>query len=101
MNVTGLRDWARLGGGGINAEGNAILYKVSYVLLDSKYLLSQVCVTQVLLDAADLASARNLSNLRDAWRRNATSLKSRFNDVFWDDSQGMYLHQRSCVTYLL
>ena len=28
MNVTGLRDWARLGGGGINAEGNAILYKV-------------------------------------------------------------------------
>jgi hypothetical protein len=29
MNVTGLRDWARQGGGGINAEGNAILYKVS------------------------------------------------------------------------
>ena len=28
MNVTGLRDWARLGGGGINAEGNALLYKV-------------------------------------------------------------------------
>lgn len=28
MNITGLRDWARLGGGGINAEGNAILYKV-------------------------------------------------------------------------
>ena len=29
MNVTGLRDWARLGGGGHNAEGNALLYKVS------------------------------------------------------------------------
>jgi hypothetical protein len=28
MNVTGLRDWARLGGGGINSEGNALLYKV-------------------------------------------------------------------------
>ena len=28
MNVTGLRDWARLGGGGYNVEGNAILYKV-------------------------------------------------------------------------
>jgi hypothetical protein len=28
MNVTGLRDWARLGGGGFNAEGNAILYRV-------------------------------------------------------------------------
>ncbi|KAF7789127.1 hypothetical protein EIP86_000062 [Pleurotus ostreatoroseus] len=30
MNVTGLRDWARLGGGGHNAEGNALLYKVCY-----------------------------------------------------------------------
>ena len=28
MNVTGLRDWARQGGGGHNAEGNAILYRV-------------------------------------------------------------------------
>lgn len=28
MNVTGLRDWARLGGGGFNSEGNALLYKV-------------------------------------------------------------------------
>lgn len=28
MNVTGLRDWARLGGGGHNSEGNALLYKV-------------------------------------------------------------------------
>lgn len=28
MNITGLRDWARLGGGGHNAEGNALLYKV-------------------------------------------------------------------------
>lgn len=30
MNVTGLRDWARLGGGGHNAEGNAILYQVGF-----------------------------------------------------------------------
>jgi hypothetical protein len=28
MNVTGLRDWARQGGGGHNAEGNALYYKV-------------------------------------------------------------------------
>lgn len=28
INITGLRDWARLGGGGYNAEGNALLYKV-------------------------------------------------------------------------
>jgi hypothetical protein len=30
MNVTGLRDWARLGGGGHNSEGNALLYKVLF-----------------------------------------------------------------------
>ena len=28
MDVTGLRDWARLGGGGYNSEGNALLYRV-------------------------------------------------------------------------
>jgi hypothetical protein len=28
MNITGPTDWARLGGGGISAEGNALLYKV-------------------------------------------------------------------------
>lgn len=33
MNVTGLRDWARLGGGGHNSEGNALLYKVSRILV--------------------------------------------------------------------
>lgn len=31
INITGLRDWARLGGGGYNAEGNALLYKVSHL----------------------------------------------------------------------
>ncbi|KZV78168.1 Six-hairpin glycosidase, partial [Exidia glandulosa HHB12029] len=72
MNVTGLRDWARLGGGGINAEGNALLYKV-------------------LVDAADLADSHNITTLRDAWLRNATALKGRFNDVFWDSTQGMYV----------
>ena len=43
MNITGLRDWARLGGGGHNAEGNALLYKVcrsSCLLLG--YVLSLV-----------------------------------------------------------
>ena len=28
MNVTGLGDWARQGGGGYNSEGNALLYRV-------------------------------------------------------------------------
>ena len=33
MNVTGLRDWARLGGGGHNAEGNALLYRVRFNII--------------------------------------------------------------------
>jgi len=28
IDITGLRDWARQGGGGYNAEGNALLYQV-------------------------------------------------------------------------
>ncbi|KAI0684564.1 glycoside hydrolase family 78 protein [Cytidiella melzeri] len=71
MNVTGLRDWARLGGGGINAEGNALLYKV-------------------LINSADLAEQVNDSSLSATWTANATELKSRFNDVFWLQDQGMY-----------
>ncbi|KAI8992817.1 Six-hairpin glycosidase [Trametes punicea] len=71
MNVTGLRDWARLGGGGHNAEGNALLY-------------------QVLVTAADLATHMNASQLASAWSTNATALKSRYNEVFWLPSAGMY-----------
>ncbi|KAI0338612.1 Six-hairpin glycosidase [Trametopsis cervina] len=71
MNVTGLRDWARLGGGGINAEGNALLYKV-------------------LTGSADLAAHLNHSALFSMWAANATALKTRFNDVFWLADQGMY-----------
>ncbi|KAI0706032.1 Six-hairpin glycosidase [Cerioporus squamosus] len=71
MNVTGLRDWARLGGGGINAEGNALLYRV-------------------LVTAADLATHVNDSTLASAWTTNATALKTKFNEVFWLPSAGMY-----------
>lgn len=71
MNVTGLRDWARLGGGGHNSEGNALLF-------------------QVLVTAADLASHVNASSLSSAWSANATALKQRFNEVFWLPSAGLY-----------
>lgn len=37
MNVTGLRDWARLGGGGHNSEGNALLYRVCSTYSSSIY----------------------------------------------------------------
>ncbi|KAF9007092.1 Six-hairpin glycosidase-like protein [Cyathus striatus] len=67
INITGLRDWARLGGGGHNAEGNALLYRV-------------------LTTAADLASHVNSTSLASAWSANATALKAKFNDAFWVDS---------------
>ncbi|KAJ7626201.1 Six-hairpin glycosidase [Roridomyces roridus] len=71
MNVTGLRDWARQGGGGFNAEGNAILYRV-------------------LTTASFLAAAQNLTDLAEAWTANATALKSAFNTAFWVPDLGMY-----------
>ncbi|KAJ3524477.1 hypothetical protein NM688_g8554 [Phlebia brevispora] len=71
MNVTGLRDWARLGGGGHNAEGNALLYKV-------------------LIDSADLAIHINQTSLGETWSVNASSLKTKFNEAFWLPSAGMY-----------
>ncbi|CAL1697713.1 unnamed protein product [Somion occarium] len=71
MNVTGLRDWARQGGGGHNAEGNALLYRV-------------------LVTGAELATSVNSTSLASAWARNATALKSKYNEVFWLSSEGMY-----------
>ncbi|KAJ7153315.1 Six-hairpin glycosidase [Mycena filopes] len=71
MNVTGLRDWARVGGGGFNAEGNAILYRT-------------------LLTSASLASFMSLPTLASAYTANATALKSHFNAAFWAPTLGMY-----------
>ncbi|KAG5637071.1 hypothetical protein H0H81_005838 [Sphagnurus paluster] len=71
INITGLRDWARLGGGGYNAEGNALLYKV-------------------LTTAADLAKYLNNTALSSAWAQNATTLKANFNGAFWLESAGLY-----------
>ncbi|KAK1229043.1 hypothetical protein PQX77_007907 [Marasmius sp. AFHP31] len=71
MNVTGLRDWARLGGGGINAEGNAILY-------------------QVLVTAAELAEAVGDTSLSQAYAKNATDIKVAFNREFWMNDVGLY-----------
>ncbi|KDQ54652.1 glycoside hydrolase family 78 protein [Jaapia argillacea MUCL 33604] len=72
MNVTGLRDWARLGGGGINSEGNALLYRV-------------------LVTASELATYMNDTTHSAAWSQNATALKTAFNAAFWDPTQGLYL----------
>ncbi|KAG6827253.1 hypothetical protein H0H92_012614 [Tricholoma furcatifolium] len=71
IDITGLRDWARLGGGGYNVEGNAIFYKV-------------------LTTATDLATVMNDTDLASAWAVNATGLKQAFNDAFWLESAGQY-----------
>ncbi|KAK7046114.1 hypothetical protein VNI00_007117 [Paramarasmius palmivorus] len=78
MNVTGLRDWARLGGGGINAEGNAILYKV---------LTTASSLASYLAEETDDSGALELS---EAWAANATKLKEAFNREFWMEDVGMY-----------
>ena len=72
VNITGLRDWARKGGGGINAEGNAIFYKM-------------------LTNSADLASYLNDTDLAAAYTTNASIVKQSFNEVFWSPSEGMYV----------
>jgi len=76
MDVTGLRDWARLGGGGYNAEGNALLYRV-------------------LTTATDLAAHLDQTSLATAWAKNATALKAKFNETFWLESAGMYRYNQT------
>jgi len=44
----------------------------------------------VLTTGADLAAIINETDLHNAWARNATSLKSKFNEVFWVADLGMY-----------
>ncbi|OCH87854.1 Six-hairpin glycosidase [Obba rivulosa] len=71
LNVTGLRDWGRLGQGGHNAEANALLYKVW-------------------TNSISLAGPFSDFALASAWSRNASALKERFNEVFWLPSRGLY-----------
>ncbi|VDB84465.1 unnamed protein product [Peniophora sp. CBMAI 1063] len=71
VNITGLRDWARQGGGGHNAEGNALYYKV-------------------LVNSATLATWLNKTDQAEAWAQNATIFKQTFNDAFWLEDIGMY-----------
>ena len=45
---------------------------------------------QVLVTAADLALQLNETQQAIAWSTNATALKGRYNEAFWDDSAGLY-----------
>ncbi|KAK0454256.1 Six-hairpin glycosidase [Desarmillaria tabescens] len=80
MNVTGMDSWARVGGGGYNAAGNAILYKV-------------------LLTASDLANYIGDKFLSAAWGANATALKVKYNEAFWVESAGMYRDNLTTMLY--
>ncbi|KAH9943643.1 Six-hairpin glycosidase [Amylocystis lapponica] len=71
LNVTGLRDWGRLGQGGHNSEANALLYKV-------------------LTNSAELATELNGSVLAAGWTANASALKTVYNAVFWLPDAGLY-----------
>lgn len=89
INITGLRDWARLGGGGYNAEGNALLYRVGDTY-HTIFVISYYLPFQLLVTAADLANYLNNTALSIAWSNNATALKTKFNDAFWLESAGLY-----------
>ncbi|KAI0028945.1 glycoside hydrolase family 78 protein [Vararia minispora EC-137] len=78
VNITRLRDWARVGGGGHNAEGNALYYKV-------------------LKNSVDLANAINETALADGWVANATIFKETYNNAFWLASIGMYRDNTTTV----
>ncbi|OBZ66809.1 hypothetical protein A0H81_13359 [Grifola frondosa] len=67
LNVTGLRDWARLGQGGHNAEGKALYYRV-------------------LATGVDLASHINESSFAIRWAANASALNTRY-EAFWLPSE--------------
>ncbi|KAG6877286.1 hypothetical protein C0993_008843 [Termitomyces sp. T159_Od127] len=73
IDITGLRDWARLGGGGFNAEGNAIYYKV---------------LTTASTLATSLPSPS--PSLAAHWASAASTLKRAFNTAFWAPDVGMY-----------
>jgi hypothetical protein len=52
--------------------------------------MSFVSSCQVLVTAADLATQLNQTQQATAWANNATALKGRFNEAFWDESAGLY-----------
>ena len=47
----------------------------------------------------DLATALNESTLATVWAQNATALKMRYNEVFWDNSVGLYRDNATTTLY--
>ncbi|KAK0184792.1 Six-hairpin glycosidase [Armillaria mellea] len=80
INVTSPSNWGRIGRGGYNTEGNAILYKV-------------------LLTASDLANYIGDEFLSTAWKANATALKAKYNEAFRVEIAGMYRDNLTMTLY--
>ncbi|KAF8060784.1 glycoside hydrolase family 78 protein [Lyophyllum atratum] len=64
-------DWGRDNGQGYNSAANAVMYRS-------------------LVTAADLAAHLGLGDLASAYSSNATSLKSAYNRLLWDNTTGMF-----------
>ena len=94
VNITGLADWSRTDRGGVDSEGNAIYYEASPSLLPNPSRLSQPYM-QVLQRSAELATYAGVANIAQGWLENATSLKTAFNNAFYDESQGLYTDNAS------
>lgn len=82
LNVTGLRDWARFGQGGLNTEANAIYYKLLSV-------------------SAELAGYLNDTTRQAEYTTLAVELKETFNNVFWDDDAGLYRDNNTAAGSLI
>lgn len=78
LNVTGTRDWARLGQGGNNTEANMILYRTLQTGADLSLWLGKQDLSATYLDQANtLASniiAHNYDPVYGAFRDNSTNI---------------------------
>ncbi|KAK7536990.1 putative alpha-L-rhamnosidase B [Phyllosticta citribraziliensis] len=71
LNVSGTRDWARLGQGWNNSEANMILY-------------------HTLITGASLADWKSNPSLSATWTSRAASLQSAINKYLFDEDKGLY-----------
>lgn len=81
MNVTGTRDWARLGQGNHNTEANVILY-------------------HTLITGARLANWQGYADVAANWTTQATTLASHINGQLWYPSGGAYKDNDTSTTLL-
>ncbi|KAK7515590.1 Six-hairpin glycosidase-like protein [Phyllosticta citriasiana] len=71
LNVSGTRDWARLGQGWNNSEANMILY-------------------HTLVTGASLADWKSSPSLSATWTARAAALRSAINKYLFDENKGLY-----------